>query len=512
MHVLIQKLCNLMVKADGRAEVAERGRQIRRATAIAYDCLLFWDGGEFYKKGTGDEVGCGDQLLGVSAGLYSMRRRGLDEQATRLEELLVQLSSSYRAHDGKAIALGGPASLTFLPTGTRQRVLKLENVDAVLSVLMLLHDTGPGVSGLQQDAEPPSPALPVRRPGEARLVPHDSESGGYTLFKDASFSMAASGHQLVATAASLPGVDPADELLLSQRPIGPEDCMQTGGGWLFGAVSHGLPPTSQAQGGDSGLAALLSLPLLHERDADGLDLISRATTARASPAHQPAALLGERGSRGMGVGGGNASLHTGDSDVVQFTKITAAVDKQNLANKEKLKGRRNLWKELFESAVDAQDGGEHGAPASCMHDANVGWRGGKLGSDWWEQLADGDGGGDTVLKSVSEDGVEEFERFSGWVEDGAREQQYPQSALVAQDDLVRDILFLSLGLSSQFFKLESRFGGGETTVGRECAEEVAEAGAVFGLRSGVRWVGVGVSPLQVKGRVKLNMMNRENVY
>ena len=408
MHVLIQRLCNLMVKDDGRAEQAERGRQIRRATATAYDCLLFWDGGDFYEKGAGDEVGCGDQLLGVSAGLYSMRRRGLDEQATRLEELLAQLSSSYTAHDGKATALGGPASLTFLPPGTRQRVLKLENVDAVLSVLMLLHDTGPVVSGLQQDAEPPSPALPLRRPDEARLVPHDSESGGFTLFKDASFSMAASGHQLVATAASLPGVDPADELLLSQRPVGPEDCMQTGGGWLFGAVSHGLPPTSQAQGGDSGLAALLSLPLLHERDADGLDLISRATTA--------AAFLGERGGRGMGVGGGNASLHTGDSDVVRFTQIT------NLPCEEKLKGRRNLWKELFESAVDAQDGGEHGAPASCMHDANVGWRGGKFGSDWWEQLADGDGGGDTVLKSVSEDGVEEFERFSRWMEDGAREQ------------------------------------------------------------------------------------------
>ena len=313
VHVLIQRLCNLMVKDDGRAEQAERGRQIRRATATAYDCLLFWDGGDFYEKGAGDEVGCGDQLLGVSAGLYSMRRRGLDEQATRLEELLAQLSSSYTAHDGKATALGGPASLTFLPPGTRQRVLKLENVDAVLSVLMLLHDTGPVVSGLQQDAEPPSPALPLRRPDEARLVPHDSESGGFTLFKDASFSMAASGHQLVATAASLPGVDPADELLLSQRPVGPEDCMQTGGGWLFGAVSHGLPPTSQAQGGDSGLAALLSLPLLHEKlvagawESVGETQVCTPATATWCDSHKSRICHARRSSKGDGICGRSCS-------------------------------------------------------------------------------------------------------------------------------------------------------------------------------------------------------------
>lgn len=121
-----------------------------------------------------------------------------------------------------------------------------------------------------------------------------------------------------------------------------------------------------------------------------------------------------------------------------------------------------------------------------------------MGSDWWEQLSAGYGGGDMVPKPVSEGGVEEFERFSRWMEDSTC-GEYPVSAVVEQDDLVRDVVFLCLGLSSQSFELallgnQSRTGAAASS--RVDVEGVAGEGAVFGVRSQVRCGGVGVSPLR----------------
>jgi hypothetical protein len=449
---LIQALCRLTVKERGKPD-EQRGYELRRATATAYDGLLFWDGGAHL---AGDDAGSQDHLLGVAAGVYSMRSRGLDMQATRLEELLARLSSSFSAfktQGGQESADDGRAPLTFLPPGTRQRVLKLENVDAILSLLMLLRDSADEGS-LPEDEEPPSPALPVRKIGESAahtVLPLDPDAGGFTLYKDVSFSMVAGvGQHFIANAASLPGVDPAHERLLSQRPLGPEHAAQTTGGWLFGAVSHGLPPISQARV-DSGIGALLSLPLLHETDTDALDLISRATTARASPAHQAAALQGDRGIVNMAHGGRDALCHAGSDSAQAAARPGDAISAGSKAGTQhagKPKGQRNLWKELFESAGGARDGIVQGAHDDSRQDAS-GWDGGKVGMDWWEQYATGDGGGGSVPKPVSEGGVEEFDKFSRWMQVGAAgEGEYSAAALVSHDALVRDVVFLALGLAS----------------------------------------------------------------
>lgn len=421
----------------------------------------------------------------------------------RLEQLLGWILPSYHAHgagvgtddDTSPSSTARQAALLFLPPGVKQRVIRIEKVEALLSVLMQLRDCG--VRVVAADGEPAIPVLPLRVLGEGAthtVSPLDRDSGGFTLYNNLSFSTVAGvSNHFVANAASLPGVDPAHQDLLSQKPVGPAQCKRSGG-WLFGAVSHGLPPSAHAYG-DSGIGALLSLPLLSESDTDGLDLISRATTARASPAHQPSALRFERSLwGGMGLGGSlpdpHGVLDNGFEAAAHQAETAAAHAHATSTGKQQTQGRRNLWKELFENASNDTNGCNGAATgdesASPPHAA--GWQGGNLGNDWWEQCAEGGGSrGGTVPRPVSECGVEEFERFARWMEDRTS-NEYAQSALVSHEHLVRDLVFLSLGLASQSFELHT--GSLAADVGDEAAE------AVFRVRADMRWKGVGVSPLR----------------
>ncbi len=77
------------------------------------------------------------------------------------------------------------------------------------------------------DREPANPALPLRKKfGELAahtLKPLTGDSAEFTLYRDSSFSSVAGVHDhFTGNAASLPGVDPAEQQLLLQKPTGPE--------------------------------------------------------------------------------------------------------------------------------------------------------------------------------------------------------------------------------------------------------------------------------------------------
>ena len=485
------------------------GKALRRATATAYDRLLFWDGGEEWPEhGRGDDTKLEDSpVLGVAAGVYAMRCRGQQQDADRVEQLLRWLSPSFGDQSAGCASPEGPepesagdrgmlapakrAAHKFLPPGVRQEVMQLESVDAILSALMLLRDSA---TEAMPENGPADPALPLRKLNDIAVhtvQPLDGDGAGFTLYRDSSFSSVGGVHDhFTDSASSLPGVNPAQQHLLSQKPAGPEHCAQSTG-WLFGAVSHGLPPASTARG-DSGISALLSLPLLSDSD-DALDLISRATTARASPAHQPTALLHTGSLGSMGLGGHADAAKSRSSAVAPRTPS----DSLSAADAAHAKGQRSLWKDLFDaaSASEAHGVGGHGAKR-CVQDGRSelhvsSWHGGHVGKDWWEQCSHTDTGG-AVPRPVSESGVEEFERFAKWME-GSSSDEYSQMPVVEQD-LVRDLIFLALGLASHTFELcanpstrgiPSRAGAGEE-----------KEGTCFRIRTTLRLPGVGISPLK----------------
>ena len=71
---------------------------------------------------------------------------------------------------------------------------------------------------------PANPALPLRKLGELAvhtLKPLTGDSAAFALYRDSSFSSVAGVHDhFTGNAASLPGVDPAEQQLLLQKPTG----------------------------------------------------------------------------------------------------------------------------------------------------------------------------------------------------------------------------------------------------------------------------------------------------
>ena len=153
VHERIKELCRLLVPST--REGATDGKVLRRATATAYERLLFWDGGP--KEGRRDEEVGDAHVLDVAAGVYEMRCSGRQQDANRLEQLLRWLSPSFGDKStGRASPQppapdwqGGRDEPTpikravpkFLPPGVRRDVIQLDDVDAVLSALMLLRDS-----------------------------------------------------------------------------------------------------------------------------------------------------------------------------------------------------------------------------------------------------------------------------------------------------------------------------------------------------------------------------------
>lgn len=77
VHTLIKDLCHILLVP---ATVDDRA--LKRANATAYDRLLFWDGGDDYEEGNTDSRSDGNtHLLGVAAGVYSMRCAGREGNA-----------------------------------------------------------------------------------------------------------------------------------------------------------------------------------------------------------------------------------------------------------------------------------------------------------------------------------------------------------------------------------------------------------------------------------------------
>jgi hypothetical protein len=156
VHARIKELCRLLVPStrDGAAD----GKVLRRATTTAYERLLFWDGGEeMPEEGRRDADVGGAHVLDVAAGVYAMRCSGRQQDADRLEQLLMWLSPSFADKSADSAGRVSPqppapdqqrgrdeptpikrAVPKFLPPGVRQDVIQLDNVDAVLSALMLL--------------------------------------------------------------------------------------------------------------------------------------------------------------------------------------------------------------------------------------------------------------------------------------------------------------------------------------------------------------------------------------
>jgi hypothetical protein len=277
VHMLMKELCSLILAPATRAGAVD-ARTLRKATATAYDCLLFWDGGEEYEDKQATSRSHGDaHLLGVAAGIYSMRCAGQERDADHLEDLLSWISPSFNLLGAGMACLSEPtaseqplntslkatdqALLKFLPPGVRQRVLKLENVDTILSVLMQLRTSA---IEIPQVEEPLNPSLPLRQLGGTQFTcftgtkvqiltqkallecgtdavrPLDRDSSAYTLYKHLAFSSVGGvSNHFLPNAASFPGITPAHQLLLSKPPTGPELCEQTGGRF-FSAVTHGL--------------------------------------------------------------------------------------------------------------------------------------------------------------------------------------------------------------------------------------------------------------------------------
>jgi hypothetical protein len=279
VHMLMKELCSLILAPATRAGVVD-ARTLRKATATAYDCLLFWDGGEEYEDKQATSRSHGDaHLLGVAAGIYSMRCAGQGRDADRLEDLLCWISPSFNLLGAGMACLSEPtasehvgtpctslkatdqALLKFLPPGVRQRVLKLEKVDTILSVLMQLRTSA---IEIPQVEEPLNPSLPLRQLsgtqftcftgtkvqiltqkallecGTDAVRPLDRDSSAYTLYNHLAFSSVGGvSNHFLPNAASFHGITPAHQLLLSKPPTGPKLCEQTGGRF-FSAVTHGL--------------------------------------------------------------------------------------------------------------------------------------------------------------------------------------------------------------------------------------------------------------------------------
>jgi hypothetical protein len=158
VHARIKELCRLLVPST--REGATDGKVLRRATATAYERLLFWDGGEERPEEGRRDADVGDaHVLDVAAGVYAMRCSGRQQDADRLEQLLRWLSPSFGDKSAESAGRASPQSPApagqggrdeptpikrvpkFLPPGVRQDVIQLDNVDAVLSALMLLRDS-----------------------------------------------------------------------------------------------------------------------------------------------------------------------------------------------------------------------------------------------------------------------------------------------------------------------------------------------------------------------------------
>jgi len=159
VHARIKELCRLLVPST--REGATDGKVLRRATATAYERLLFWDGGEERPEEGRRDADVGDaHVLDVAAGVYAMRCSGRQQDADRLEQLLRWLSPSFGDKGSESAGRASPqppapdgqggreeatpikrAVPRFLPPGVRQDVIQLDNVDAVLSALMLLRDS-----------------------------------------------------------------------------------------------------------------------------------------------------------------------------------------------------------------------------------------------------------------------------------------------------------------------------------------------------------------------------------
>ena len=158
------------------------------------------------------------------------------------------------------------------------------------------------------------------------------------------------------------------------------------------------------------------------------------------------------------------------------------------------KAEGSLWKHLYEAAN--QSAFCHGVTKAGRNSRDAtAWEGGKLGKDWWEQCGGGGTSSGTVPKPVSEGGVEIFEGFARWADDHASNEYLP-SALISHDHLVRDVIFLSLGLSSHTFQLGRRTQAGGFRSLPPTGEHCPDAHAVFRLRADTRLIGIGVSPLK----------------
>ena len=163
------------------------------------------------------------------------------------------------------------------------------------------------------------------------------------------------------------------------------------------------------------------------------------------------------------------------------------------------KGPQSLWKTLFEASEASEagggrdlDGGKHCFQNAGAEQFQTNWHGGNTGKDWWEECNYSDTGG-AVPHPVSEGGLEEFERFSRWVQ-GSSSNEYALTLLVEQEDLVRDLIFLLQGLGSHTFELCAQSHSEGAPSGAGAGEE--KEGAFFRMRSDLRLPGVGVSPLR----------------
>ena len=489
----VRKLSQLLLCAhsgtDGKQMSVAEARTLRAAVALAFDRLLFWDGkigAEVTSTRRGDDIR--ECLNRVSAIVYAMRCDGEERDAARLEELVALFSMPFDPPTIRQLGTVSsvrPRPQMFLPAGVRQRMIQMDQFGAILSVLMLLRHSATAVA---QVCEERSPLLSRQnQDNDASVKPLEGNGSGFLLYKHPSFSsIAGQCTPIVANDVSFPCLHRAHCQLFSDKHVGNENRTQ-GVKWLFGAVSHGLPPPPLREGaGDGGIGTLLTLPLLSGTDADVIDLMSAAVTARFAPPNQQQMVSGGHNRQISQMGVRTFPPRSLSQDYTPHDCHSMTSSCQHLCSD----GRAKFWRQLFQSDTDSRT-------SKCASASAASWQGNNGDKNWWEQCPDRRLRGSTAPNLTSENGVEEeLNRFSEWMDAGVL-NQYDAEGVVSTEHLVRDVICLLLGLSTLSFELLVT-SSGRSAIGAPEAKgvEKEERDAVFRPRANTRLAGDSMSPLR----------------